>query len=73
METNTAQSAKTQTLLNLACWAVSEDPGPAMHSKQLTPGHPFYSVEVTGLGVSKGMKITIRHESRNEDENIQLS
>ena len=44
-----------------------------LQSKQLTPGHPFFSVEVTGLGVSKGMKITIRHESRNEDENIQLS
>ena len=25
-----AQSSKTQTLLNLACWAISEDPGPAM-------------------------------------------
>lgn len=25
-----AQSSKTQTVINLACWAVSEDPGPAM-------------------------------------------
>jgi len=25
-----AQSSKTQTFLNLACWCVSEDPGPAM-------------------------------------------
>ena len=25
-----AQSSKTQTVLNLACWAISEDPGPAM-------------------------------------------
>jgi phage terminase large subunit GpA-like protein len=25
-----AQSSKTQTVMNLACWAVSEDPGPAM-------------------------------------------
>ena len=71
METNTINEGSK--VKDLACWAVSEDPGPAMHSKQLTPGHPFYSVEVTGLGVSKGMKITIRHESRNEDENIQLS
>jgi phage terminase large subunit GpA-like protein len=25
-----AQSSKTQTILNLVCWCVSEDPGPAM-------------------------------------------
>lgn len=25
-----AQSAKTQTVMNCACWAISEDPGPAM-------------------------------------------
>lgn len=25
-----AQSSKTQTVINLACWAISEDPGPAM-------------------------------------------
>lgn len=25
-----AQSSKTQTVMNLVCWAVSEDPGPAM-------------------------------------------
>jgi len=25
-----AQSSKTQTLLNCSCWAISEDPGPAM-------------------------------------------
>lgn len=25
-----AQSSKTQTILNLLCWAISEDPGPAM-------------------------------------------
>ena len=25
-----AQSAKTQTVMNCACWAIAEDPGPAM-------------------------------------------
>jgi phage terminase large subunit GpA-like protein len=25
-----AQSSKTQTVMNLVCWAISEDPGPAM-------------------------------------------
>jgi hypothetical protein len=25
-----AQSAKTQTVINCACWAIAEDPGPAM-------------------------------------------
>lgn len=26
-----AQSSKTQTILNLLCWAISEDPGPSMY------------------------------------------